>query len=217
MKTYKKITRLVSVAALLLLLGSEVLVLKDAFTAAPAPSQAILILGTRVYGQEPGPMLQLRLEKALALYRQGFAPYLLVSGGQGADEDISEAAAMRNYLMARDVPAAAILLEDASTSTYENLRNSTAILREKDLNQVIVVTNRSHVFRSLYLARLHGLDASGAAAPMSDRLGSTVYQFARESAAVLSLMQYERSPSPTPSPTPPATGASPQSKSALPL
>ena len=215
MKTYKKITRLVSVAALLLLLGSEVLVLKDAFTAAPAPSQAILILGTRVYGQEPGPMLQLRLEKALALYRQGFAPYLLVSGGQGADEDISEAAAMRNYLMARDVPAAAILLEDASTSTYENLRNSTAILREKDLNQVIVVTNRSHVFRSLYLARLHGLDASGGAAPMSDRPLASAYQFFREGVAVLSLMRYEHFLSPIPAPAPPRSGALLQSKSAL--
>ena len=217
MKTYKKITSLLLTAVVFFLLIGEALVLKDAFSETPVPSQAILILGTRVYGQDPGPMLQLRLEKALTLYRQGYAPYIVTSGGQGSDEGISEAAAMRNYLMARDVPAAAILLEDASTSTYENLRNSTAILREKDLNQVIVVTNRSHVFRSLYLARLHGLDASGAAAPMSDRLGATVYQFARESAAVLSLMQYERSPSPTPSPTPPATGASPQSKSALPL
>nr|WP_320145942.1 YdcF family protein [uncultured Anaeromusa sp.] len=215
MKTYKKITCLLGTTVLLLFLGSEALVLKDAFTAAPAPSQVILILGTRVYGQEPGPMLQLRLEKALALYRQGYAPYLLASGGQGSDEGISEAAAMRNYLVARGVPTTAIILEDSSTSTYENLGNSAAILREKDFNQVIVVTNRSHLFRSLYLARLHGLNASGAAAPMSDRLGATVYQFARESAAVLSLMQYERSPSPTPSPTPPATGALLQSKSAL--
>ena len=215
MKSYKKITCLVITAVLFLLLSSEALVLKDAFSETPAPSQAILILGTRVYGQEPGPMLQLRLEKALALYRQGYAPYLVASGGQGADEGISEAAAMRNYLTARGVPAAAILLEDKSTSTYENLRNSASLLRSKGLQQVIVVTNRSHVFRSLYLARLHGLNASGDAAPMSDRLGATVYQFARESAAVLSLMQYGRSPSPTPFPAPPATGASPQSKSAL--
>ena len=217
MKTYKKITSLLLTAVVFFLLIGEALVLKDAFSETPVPSQAILILGTSVYGQDPGPMLQLRLEKALTLYRQGYASYIVTSGGQGADEGISEAAAMRNYLVARGVPAAAIFLEDKSTSTYENLRNSAAILREKELNQVIVVTNRSHVFRSLYLARLHGLDASGAAAPMSDRLGATVYQFARESAAVLSLMQYERSPSPTPSPTPPATGESPQSKSALPL
>lgn len=215
MKTYKKITCLLIAAALLLLLGGEVLVLKDAFSETPAPSQAILILGTRVYGQEPGPMLQLRLEKALALYRQGYAPYLLASGGQGADEGISEAAAMRNYLVARGVPDSAILLEDASTSTYENLNNSAAILRTKNLTQVIVVTNRSHVFRSLYLARLHGLNASGAAAPMSDRFGATIYQFARESAAVLSLMQYGRSPSPALSPAPPVSGALLQSKSAL--
>ena len=154
MKSYKKITCLVITAVLFLLLSSEALVLKDAFSETPAPSQAILILGTRVYGQEPGPMLQLRLEKALALYRQGYAPYLVASGGQGADEGISEAAAMRNYLTARGVPAAAILLEDKSTSTYENLRNSASLLRDKGLQQVIVVTNRSHVFRSLYLARL---------------------------------------------------------------
>ena len=215
MKSYKKIAAILCTAALLLLLASESLVLKEGFTAEPAPCEAIIILGTRVYGKEPGPMLQLRLEKALALYRQGYAPYLLASGGQGADEDISEAAAMRNYLVARGVPASAILLEDASTNTYENLRNSAALLHSKGLSQVIVVTNRSHVFRSLYLARLQGLSASGAAAPMSERLGATVYQFARESAAVLSLMQYGRTPSPLPSPTPPATGALPQSNNAL--
>ena len=215
MKTYKKITSLLLTAVVFFLLIGEALVLKDAFSETPVPSQAILILGTRVYGQDPGPMLQLRLEKALALYRQGYAPYLLASGGQGADEGISEAAAMRNYLVARGVPDSAILLEDASTSTYENLNNSAAILRTKNLTQVIVVTNRSHVFRSLYLARLHGLNASGAAAPMSDRFGATIYQFARESAAVLSLMQYGRSPSPTPSPAPPVSGALLQSKSAL--
>ena len=215
MKTYKKITCLLIAAALLLLLGGEVLVLKDAFSETPAPSQAILILGTRVYGQEPGPMLQLRLEKALALYRQGYAPYIVTSGGQGADEGISEAAAMRNYLVARGVPAAAIFLEDKSTSTYENLRNSAAILREKKLNQVIVVTNRSHVFRSLYLARLHGLDASGGAAPMNDRPLASAYQFFREGVAVLSLMRYERFLSPIPAPAPPRSGALLQSKIAL--
>lgn len=190
MKTYKKTPLLLLGCVLAALLAAEALILSTAFFAAPLPGDAIVVLGTRVYGTEPGPMLRLRLEKALALYRQGYAPRLLVSGGRGGDEEISEAQAMKNYLVAAGVAPEAVLLENESTSTYENLRNSATILQQQGWTRIVVVTNRSHLYRSLKLARLQGLTASGAAAPMGERPAATAYQYLREAAAVLSLMRY---------------------------
>lgn len=89
----------------------------------------IIIHGAGLDGPRPTPLLAGRIDKALELWnKQHQHGKFVVSGGQGADEIVSEAQAMRDYLLEKGVPAAAILMEDKSTTTWENLRYSLAII-----------------------------------------------------------------------------------------
>ena len=90
----------------------------------------IIIHGAGLDGPRPTPLLAGRIDKALELWnKQHQHGKFVVSGGQGADEVVSEAQAMRDYLLEKGVPADAILMEDKSTTTWENLQNSLAVIR----------------------------------------------------------------------------------------
>lgn len=89
----------------------------------------IIIHGAGLDGPRPTPLLAGRIDKALELWnKQHQYGKFVVSGGQGADEVVSEAQAMRDYLLEKGVPGDAILMEDKSTTTWENLRYSLAII-----------------------------------------------------------------------------------------
>ena len=89
----------------------------------------IIIHGAGLDGPRPTPLLAGRIDKALELWnKQHQRGKFVVSGGQGADEVVSEAQAMRDYLLEKGVPGDAILMEDKSTTTWENLRYSLAII-----------------------------------------------------------------------------------------
>lgn len=152
--------------------------------AKPQPADAIIVLGAKVIGREPSTMLRLRLDEAVKLYRQGYAPFIIVSGGRGPDEEISEAEAMAAYLAAHGIPADRILSEPASHTTLENLVNSRAIMENRGLATAIIVSNASHLHRSLILARYLGMEVSAAPAPMVG-VYLTAKQYLREAAAMV--------------------------------
>ena len=90
----------------------------------------IIIHGAGLDGTRPTPLLAGRIDKALELWnKQHQQGKFVASGGRGADEVVSEAQAMRDYLLEKGVPADAILMEDKSTTTWENLKNSIAVIR----------------------------------------------------------------------------------------
>ena len=118
----------------------------------------IIIHGAGLLGGEKvTPLLKRRIDKAVEAYHKSKNPHIkiIASGAQGADEKISEAQAIVNYLLEEtDVPREAIVLEDKSTTTYENL------LYSKELGEKLVakpqflfVTNDYHVFRTSNYAR----------------------------------------------------------------
>ena len=118
---------------------------------------AIIVLGSGLIGDKVPPLLAQRLTKGKAIYEQFEGrPKLIVSGGQGADELTSEAAAMANYLMEQGVQKDAILIENRSRTTFENLTFSKAILEEQGLGKsVLVVTNSFHALRAgVFMRRL---------------------------------------------------------------
>ncbi|MEV0676975.1 YdcF family protein [Actinosynnema sp. NPDC050436] len=119
---------------------------------------AVIVLGAGLVGDRVPPLLAGRLDRATKVYRRevaaGHAPVVVVSGGQGADEETSEAAAMHRYLLERGVPDDAIVLEDRATTTEENLKYSKALLDERGhAGRTVAVTNNYHVFRTAVLAR----------------------------------------------------------------
>lgn len=126
----------------------------------------ILGCGMRKDGT-PTPLMRGRVERALAFYRRqkeetGKELIFVTSGGRGANEPISESAAMKNYLISQGVPASQIIEEDRSTDTYENMAFSKRKIEEADPNaKVAFSTTNFHVFRSGLLARRVKMRAEG--------------------------------------------------------
>ena len=116
-------------------------------------------------GEKVTPLLKRRIDKAVQAFHQSKNPYirLIASGGQGSDEKISEAQAMYNYLVEQtDVPKEAILLEEKSTTTYENLLFSKELGEQFVENpRFLFVTNDYHVFRTSTYARQIGMQGDG--------------------------------------------------------
>jgi uncharacterized SAM-binding protein YcdF (DUF218 family) len=147
-----------------------------------APADAILVLGAAAYDARPSPVFQERIRHALDLYRRGYADTLVFTGGYGYGARFSESQVARRYAMREGVPADAILIETLSRTTYENLREARALMLERGLQRIIVVSDPLHMARALRLARRLGIDAVGSSTP-STRFRSfrTRWQFlARE-------------------------------------
>lgn len=117
----------------------------------------IIVLGAQVRGTYITNSLKRRLDAALFYLKRSPQTKVIVSGGRGPGEDISEAEAMLGYLMKHGVPKEKIFLENRSTSTRENLRFSRKYAdAEKD--RVGIVTNDFHIYRSSLIARQEGYE-----------------------------------------------------------
>lgn len=120
---------------------------------------AVIVLGAAVHGKTPSLTLKKRLDKTVEYHKQNPNVIIVVSGGKGAQEDITEAEAMKNYLVSNGVPENKIIEEGNSTSTTENFKFSKEIL-DGHFNgdyTVCFITNEYHIFRSLLCARRAGL------------------------------------------------------------
>ncbi|MCC8181616.1 MAG: YdcF family protein [Clostridiales bacterium] len=158
---------------------------------------AVIILGCKIWGEEPSPALRRRLDTALdyleELESRGVCPVIVVSGGQGDDEPISEAQSMADYLTAHGVEKSRIFLEDQSTNTLENLKDSSALLAEQGIDggHLTVVSNGFHLTRVRLLAGRLGLDCSTLSAPMPD-WPSRIYSTVREAFALVKSFLLDR-------------------------
>lgn len=122
------------------------------------PVDAVIVLGAGVNGETPSAALQSRVDAAAEYLQKHPDIPVVLSGGQGPGERITEAEAMRRALEGRvENP---LLLEDRSASTAENFRFSKTLLEERglDTGTVAVVTNDFHCFRSHMIAQKQGLN-----------------------------------------------------------
>jgi uncharacterized SAM-binding protein YcdF (DUF218 family) len=130
----------------------------------------VVVLGAGLLdgGQVPR-LLASRLERGRAVYEKlasrGADPLLIVSGGKGSDEQVSEAAAMARYLTERGFPAGRLILEDRSASTGENLLFSKAIMdQQRPGARCVIVTSGFHAFRAAIIARRLGINGQATGA-----------------------------------------------------
>ena len=124
------------------------------------PSDCIVVLGAKAHGLEPGRVLRARLEQAQKAYEQGLGGKILVCGGKGTDETVSEAEAMAAYLKAQGVPGEDILLEAQSRNTRENLRFAKRIMEANGYQTCVLVTSDYHMMRARMLAGQEGLSVT---------------------------------------------------------
>ncbi|HEI8164959.1 TPA: YdcF family protein [Staphylococcus aureus] len=124
----------------------------------------IIVLGAGIFTEFVTPMLAARLDRALDIYQQqASATKIIVSGGQGPDEPISEALAMQRYLIAHGVDKTDILMESHSINTYTNFLYSKQIINNlyHEAAKIVCVTSQFHVLRALRLAQKLGLSIDG--------------------------------------------------------
>jgi len=126
----------------------------------------IIALGSGLIGDKVPPLLASRLDEAVKQYKKyGERPYIIVSGGQGSDEKVSEAYAMKEYVVdVHQIPTQKILMEDQSTNTEQNLAFSKEIMDKHAQGKKyrsLFVTNNFHVFRASIYAKKARLDAQG--------------------------------------------------------
>lgn len=119
--------------------------------------QAVIVLGCQVKGEVPSVMLAKRLDAAIETLSEYPGAVCVVSGGQGNGEDISEAEAMRRYLVGHGISENRILTEDKSTSTRENIAFTAEILKEHDIFRAVIVTSDFHQYRAELYAERNGL------------------------------------------------------------
>lgn len=127
---------------------------------------AIVVLGAALKADGTvTPLLGNRVRKGIACWKEHPEARLIMSGGQGSDEAKAESHAMRDFALSQGVPANSVLVEDRSTSTYENLAFSQELREREGLERegrVLVVSDDYHVFRALLITRQLGFPADGA-------------------------------------------------------
>ncbi len=121
--------------------------------------KTVIVLGCGIRGERVSVGLAKRLNKAFEYHLQNPDAVIIVSGGQGPQEDIPEALAMKRYLLEKGVPEDRIIMEDKSTSTITNFRFSHEIMKQMGLSDdsVVFVTNGYHVYRAASYAKAEGL------------------------------------------------------------
>lgn len=121
---------------------------------------AIIVLGAGLRGSRPSSTLKGRLDAAYDYHTENPDALIVVSGGKGHDEDITEALAMETYLIELGVPKEKIVKEEKSTSTYENFMFSKEILDGLlgDNYKIAYISNDYHVFRAGHIAKKAGFE-----------------------------------------------------------
>ena len=153
----------------------------------------VIILGARLYGDIPSPALLERLKAAREYLDENDDTKVVVSGGQGPDEYISEAKAMEKYLVDNGVNSDRIIIEDKSTSTFENLKFSSNRIAEfdnRDNLKILLVTNKYHIFRAKLLAKRLGFVAYGLPAKIPPTI--ILKSYIREYFAVIKSYFYDK-------------------------
>ncbi|MDD3797385.1 MAG: YdcF family protein [Lachnospiraceae bacterium] len=143
----------------------------------------VVVLGAQVKGEVPSRALSKRLQQALNYALKNENTILILSGGQGSGEDITEAQCMKNYLMTCGISEDRLILEEKSTTTKENLEFSAA-MTDCARKKTGILSNNFHVYRAVKLARKLGYEqAEGIAAPSDPVM--QIHYIVREACALV--------------------------------
>jgi uncharacterized SAM-binding protein YcdF (DUF218 family) len=130
-------------------------------------ADAIMVLGAAQYNGHPSPVLRARLDYAIELWQRGLAPRLVMTGGVGRRDTISEAEVARRYALARGVPSAAIYAERQGETSAISVRYAASIMRGLGMRKALVVSDPFHMLRLELLALRAGIRPYAAPTPLS--------------------------------------------------
>lgn len=140
-----------------------------------------VVLGAGVRNGKPTPMLRDRILTGISLYESGAVPKVIMSGDHGSD-DYDEVNVMKNFAMDKGIPDEDIFMDHAGFSTYETLYRAKEVF---EADKVIIVTQKYHLYRALYIAGKLGIEAYGVPADLEDYAG----QLKRDAREVLARIK----------------------------
>jgi uncharacterized SAM-binding protein YcdF (DUF218 family) len=120
-------------------------------------ADAIVVLGAAQYNGRPSPVLRARLNHALVLYREGFAPMIVVTGGIGRGDKESEATVARRWLLAQRIPDSVVIMQPQGHSTEASMTAVAAWLTSHGRHTALLVSDPFHMLRLRLEARRTGL------------------------------------------------------------
>ena len=135
----------------------------------------IIVLGAGIWNNKPSPMLEDRLLEGINLYKNNVSNKIIMSGDHGRAE-YDEVKTMKNYAIEKGVKSEDIFMDHAGFSTYESIYRAKEIFKAK---KVVIVTQKYHLYRALYIAKQLDLEAYGVGADPRQYVGAT-YREIRE-------------------------------------
>ena len=135
----------------------------------------IIILGAGIWGDKPSPMLEDRLLEGISLYENNVSKKIIMSGDHGREE-YDEVNIMKKFAIEKSVPSEDIFMDHAGFSSYESIYRTKEIF---GANKIVIVTQKYHLYRALYIANQLGIEAYGVGADPRQYVGAT-YRELRE-------------------------------------
>lgn len=152
----------------------------------------IIVLGAKVHPDgSMSKSLQHRCEAAMAAWEKGAAPKLILCGGRVGEAPCSEASVMAELLTKKGMPADALILEDQSQNTVENLKFAKEIMAANGFSDAAIVTSDYHVQRAIWIARKFSIRACGIAAKSPQKLRHRLKCLCRECVSWCVFWYYE--------------------------
>jgi uncharacterized SAM-binding protein YcdF (DUF218 family) len=159
----KAILSVLLLTGFLMFAAAEVAVIKDAKTDSDPKADYLIVLGAGLNGTAPSVSLQNRLDAAYKYLLEYPESVAIVSGGRGPGEDITEAEAMRAYLISREISPDRIIMEEQAASTIENIEYSIKKIYEAGgtiESSVAILSSEYLLCRAKRIARRFGIDPS---------------------------------------------------------
>lgn len=159
MKVIKRLIILIIILGFLYVGFIEVRSFQIRNTIPSKDAEYVIVLGAKANGKNPSKLFKERLDAAVAYLKDNDTAKIIVSGGQGSDEDYPESYVGKQYLIAQGIDETKVLEENASTNTFENLTNIKVMLPRKD-TKIVIISNDFHIFRVHLLGERLSLNAS---------------------------------------------------------
>lgn len=161
----KKITGWLAITAVLWVAAVAAMIWRYGLQDHAAKSDCIIVLGAAVQGDGPSPVFAERIRHGVHLYQAGYAPVLIFTGGFGSGQTHSEGAVGQAAAIRQGVPAQAVLIEQQSRTTQQNLSEAAALMRQHGLKSAIVVSDPLHLKRAIAMAGGQGIAACSSPTP----------------------------------------------------
>ena len=147
---FRRILKIIFYLLILLLVGFSILILKiynQSVIDDAQKADAIVVLGASQWNGNPSPIFKARLDHVFVLYKNNYASKIILTGGVAKKESISESMVGKNYLIQKGVEEKVIHIEEQGHTSWQSLNQTAQILKEQNLNSIILISDGFHMMR----------------------------------------------------------------------